>query len=132
MYSLRRYLSCPSSEYWAGPKRCMLQDMSLLVDHCIVLSWYTAVSDACLAPTLFLFCPHCDTWENEPKSVLAHKVVSEYATAFHPAPNPTLYVVQHFMSAHLIILLLPLRFLCILFVLTSFPLLCKNPSLSRI
>lgn len=34
--------------------------------------------------------------ENEPKSVLAHKVVSEYAAALHPPPNPTLYEVQFF------------------------------------
>jgi hypothetical protein len=33
----------------------MLQDMSLLlVDHHIASSSYTAVSDACLAPTIFL------------------------------------------------------------------------------
>ncbi len=37
--------------------------------------------------------------ENEPKGVLVHKVVSGFAVAICPSPNPTLYGVHFFPAS---------------------------------
>lgn len=64
--------------------------------------------------------------EDDPKSVLAHKVVSHYAAAFHPAPKPMLYGVQFFPVSQFIHPSLTVKIMRILFVLISFSLIVQE------